>query len=764
MPRSMLTILVFWSCSIIALGAGKTTIEQWWVPLGCCISGLCMWMQRQHVSVPNSHRKWLLLYVFWLTVLILPLPFEWINLLQGELGTYRQLLHEYLGHTYSTISIHPSHHILNGAIPLMMYGFYITVQSSTAPNRQWNQILLWLLVAFSIYGVLQHLLSIEFTFGLVNPPSYLRGPVFGTFINGNHAAYFMVCGLYLNHHHDGKPLYKWAIVLLLALGVWICGSRGAIGLFVGSTFWLHRPKWATVGRTFTLLVAILGIAYIGYHSELDAFSHGRLQLWSDSLGLLQWSWHLGLGMAGFSSAYPLVKSIPEYIHSTHLHMEYLECVFNTGLIGTLLMMRVLWGVWKGRHTEGPWIGIVVVLGIASLVDFPLQLNAIALFWTIAFGRLSRPYIEESTNTGPFLSGSMVATAMVVWLVPIVHPMYAIHNETGTTSLSHHLLHPTLLEQHIWTKIQEIPVSTEDPLLFQLPLDKSSEQTVLTLNPLIERHAELYNSNIEAQRLLARWYRRLGQFDESCRIWQTVWTLKTPTVRQKDEWVAEGLACHPNIWLVLSTLPNNTRILLTSAQILNAQSQVETVRFLLERAVESETPPTRSLLHLTQWHIQQKEFERAWQLQQRQTTTVLHTKAERCAYLKNEATLGTHYLVKGTHQTYQTLLEECGTKPHWQNNRWFSGLKEGVPNIIEEVEEVVAKSPAKRRLFWLHLQHAHSLQRNAQEACTWLQIGFQHFNQAPKASDLNACLNGSTPSINSKWVVQTRDTIDIKVSK
>ncbi len=764
MPRSMLTILVFWSCSILALGAGKATIEQWWVPLGCCLAFLCVWLQRNSIEIPRAHRKWLMLYGLWWIALLLPVPVHLVDIVQGDLGTYRELLHTYVGDKHSTIAIHPSHHLLNGAIPLMLYGFYSVARSSTVSNTLWNRMLLWPLLAFSTYGILQHLLHLEFAFGLSAHPSYLRGPLFGTFINGNHAAYFMVCGLHLNQYSDTKKTHTWMVVFLLAIGVWICGSRGAIGLFIGSLFWLHRPTWATTGRTLTVLMTVLILATIGYSQEFDAFSHGRLQLWFDSLGLFKWSWHLGLGMAGFSSAYPLVKSIPEYIHSTHLHMEYLEWIFNTGLIGTVLMLRVLWGCWKGRHTVGPWFGIVLVLGIASLVDFPLQLNAIALFWTLAFGRLSTVPSQDSTKSGKVLSYTMIGTAMVVWILPILHPMYATKDKTGSPSVSNHLLHPTLLEQHIWTEVQQIPVSQEDPLLFELPLDGSTEQTVLTLNPIIERHAKLYRSNIEAQRLLARWYRRLGQFEESCRIWHSVWTLKTPTVRRKDAWVAEGLACHPNIWLVLSTLPSDTRILLKSAQILNAQSQVETVRFLLDRAVESETPPVQSLLHLTQWHIQQKDFKSAWLLQQRQSSTLLQTTAQRCAYWKNEAALGKYYLVEGTHQIYQALLDECGTKPHWQNNLWFSGLKEGIPSIIEEVEEVVSKTPSKQRLFWLHLQHAHSLQNNAQEACQWLQIGFRKFNRTPSAADLKACLEGSVPSVKSNWIVQPRDTINAHVAQ
>ena len=63
-------------------------------------------------------------------------------------------------------------------------------------------------------------------------------------------------------------------------------------------------------------------------------------MWIDSIKLLDWSWLLGTGFGGFSAAYPMVKSTPEYIQSSHLHMEYMEWFIHTGLFGLFLLLRV----------------------------------------------------------------------------------------------------------------------------------------------------------------------------------------------------------------------------------------------------------------------------------------------------------------------------------------------------------------------------------------------------------------------------------------
>jgi hypothetical protein len=237
-------------------------------------------------------------------------------------------------------------------------------------------------------------------------------------------------------------------------------------------------------------------------------------------------------------------------------------------------------------------------------------------------------------------------------------------------------------------------------------------------------------------------------------------LETPVLSDKNTWLAEGLACDPNIWLVLSTLPDDVDILLEAAKLLNIQRQAQATRFALERAFELETPPTRSAIQLTQWFIQQKDYKRAWALHQDtdlSLETTHLTNAQHCAQLKNAGELGLHFNIKNTHIVFKQLLQNCGRKPHWQNQMWFSALKEGYQT--EEVEQHLQQNPTERLLFWKYLAHAYVLQQNPLQACTWMQFGFHKGKQLLSKYDITRCAAGKTPKPISKWTVVTAEMVD-----
>lgn len=763
-------LLSFLGLSICALGIGNPIHEHIWVPL---FAGLLLFLhQRNAIEVPGKHRLWLLLFGIWWIGLLIPFSTEWLPYVQNDLGEYRHTLHQFLEKDTTPIALFPTIHLLTGSILLTLYLLYQWLYTN------WNQTLiqqyLWVFsLLFLGIGLIQQGFGIFKIFGFIDIPTELRSPFFGSFINGNHAGYWLVCGLYLHHFAKLPSLWHWLGMIAYGVGLWLCDSRGAWALGLFALIWLYGPPWLMIGMgTATLLGC--GLLWANGDIYLDDLSHGRWQMWLDALQLSPWSWITGLGFGGFSEAFGLVKTTPEYIQSQHLHMEYLEWFLQTGIIGSLFFLLIVPKCIKNifrqlsQHKwklQTPWIGIVTTFGLASGIDFPLQLNALAMIGCIALVGMQKDLPIESTTTTD--STNRTATTILLAILfcstalPLLSSMYA-HPQLHTSTLNKKWLtsqplHPTALERHLWEQVRGLPTDASDSLLLSPTLEINLE--IVSLGEMIVTHANTYRSNIEAQRLLARWYRRLGHYNDACRVWQRVWTLETPVLSTKNTWLAEGLACDPNLWLVVSTLPDDVDILLASAQLLIQQGNKETTQFLLERAVELETPPWRSGLLMTQWLLQQQTFDRAWTIHRSITKPSTATTTEECAYLKNNAWLGVHFQIENTSRVFEELLDRCGQKAHWQNQRLFSGLIEGRTDITKEFEQ--QKTEDEASLYWRHLYHAYTLQQNSIEACRWIRFGFQQGKEVSQ-EDIQRCSRHKLPSGVSQWILFTPSEIDKRI--
>ena len=232
-----------------------------------------------------------------------------------------------------------------------------------------------------------------------------------------------------------------------------------------SLAWLYLPKY----RSLTLLSSLASGMMVVFTTDISTLTHGRWDMWIDSIKLLDWSWVLGTGFGGFSAAYPMVKSTPEYIQSSHLHMEYMEWFIHTGLFGLLLLLRVAVGMIKGRSDndhQNPWWGIVSILLLASLVDFPLQLNALALLFVIALGQVLPSTKTILTPNGRSISLPVMCALIIVTTLIGPNVFSKAHPHPVLQSLesqaAHHPLDPTVLEQVLWTKIQSLDTKPKMP--------------------------------------------------------------------------------------------------------------------------------------------------------------------------------------------------------------------------------------------------------------------------------------------------------------
>jgi O-antigen ligase len=140
-----------------------------------------------------------------------------------------------------------------------------------------------------------------------------------------------------------------------------------------------------------LVAAVLGVlassAILGTSLEDSAITRPRI--WSNTISGIAHFWPLGSGLGTFTEVYPLFEN-PNSIASTyvnHAHNEYLEVLFETGLIGGALVILALatWAVfsvraWRGHAEDLLWpraASIVIGLVLAhSAVDYPLRTPAI----------------------------------------------------------------------------------------------------------------------------------------------------------------------------------------------------------------------------------------------------------------------------------------------------------------------------------------------------------------------------------------------------
>lgn len=751
-----LYILAFWILSIVTLGAGNPVVERWWVPsLAILVS---LELSKRSVQIPASHKPWFFGFCLWWLVLLLPVPDSILLFLQGGLGEYRLLLTENLDSISSTIALRPSLHFYNGATIILLYVLYLQLTNRTENTTVFAA---KTSVLFACFGIVQHHLGVEMIYGLIEVPAELRSPFFASFINGNHAAYFMVCGLFLVH-----SVYKSAIQIgcqiILCVGIVLCESRGGLSLGALSLLWLYLPRYRALTLLSALCTALGTIAVL----DLTTLTHGRWLMWNDALHILDWSWLLGIGFGGFSAAYPMIKSTPEYIQSSHLHMEYLEWILHTGIFGLFILCRFGLGLVKGYSKEtqsNPWFGIVAVLMCASCVDFPLQLNAMALLFVLAISQIvprSVMIAKSPSDTRVLLIISGVLILLTLGGPTIVPSLAPNSSQPSTTErlVQTNPLDPTVLEQHLWNQVQSIQTDSKDPLQFSPLHVPSHDETIERLNTVIVQHAHFYQSNIEAQRLLARWYRRLGSYNDACRVWKRVWSLETAILANKRDWMKEGLACDPNLWMVLTTLPDDVELLLEAARLLNAQQQHQATRFCLERAYEIEEPPYKSALQLTRWLIEQKNWTRAWTLHRTVSMPQSPTSAEYCSYLKNKGDLGLQFNIIQTGTVYKELNSRCGTKAYWTNRQWISGLKEGQTEVIQSVEQHIETHPEGIGQFWELLVQAYTLNQNVDGACHWVEQAF-HNDLAPGNDALQACSQKQLPLLKPQWSLTTPEQVD-----
>jgi O-antigen ligase len=286
-----------------------------------------------------------------------------------------------------------------------------------------NRIFVLNLMAFvcglvAAFGLIVEFFGFE-TLGLI-PKTYYEGWLTGTFVNRNSAASFIGIGLIVvlalaarqypprQYRTPSVAWYYGAVALILFLALLLTGSRagiatGLIGAFLVLLMGTVKRNRLS-GRAIVKLVsglaicAALAIGALQHRTEIAESTAVRISLYAESLKAIADRPILGHGAGAFSSVEPLYhnSSTPSNLIWDSAHSTILEVLVTLGIPATTLALVVLLYILSDlartlRNTTEEAtcllavLAIIVAVSLHALVDFSLEIQAIALYVASLFG-------------------------------------------------------------------------------------------------------------------------------------------------------------------------------------------------------------------------------------------------------------------------------------------------------------------------------------------------------------------------------------------
>lgn len=266
-----------------------------------------------------------------------------------------------------------------------------------------------------------------------------RGSFLGFFANRNHQGLLMAIGgsfaIAAIKDRLSNPRLAMAVAVLVAMVFFIAAvgtlSRAGIGLTMlglATTFYacfIHgRMRWPFVAGGG--LAAILALYFVTFSSTvqtaLDRFSqieeNGRLEIWQKTSPLIEQFLPWGAGLGSFTSTYPVIEPLQDInpLYFNRVHNDYIELLIEFGVPGLVALLLLLFIVGKrilgnvGGSVElgafaTPATVSVVLVGLHSIVDYPLRTQSHAVIFAVACAFLlslhrTRPSSRKSVSAAP----------------------------------------------------------------------------------------------------------------------------------------------------------------------------------------------------------------------------------------------------------------------------------------------------------------------------------------------------------------------------
>jgi O-antigen ligase len=310
-----------------------------------------------------------------------------------------------------------------------------TVLAQSQRRRNWMlEALFWVICAQAGFGLLSVFVLGDTLLGL--PKAQYSGFATGTFVNRNAFASYIAAGLPIGlailavKGREGDPLRRaWekaavvvAMVVIVA-ALLVSGSRmGALAATLGASVTLglvvltggvRRHAWLLGVCLIAAIAALLlfGEPLIGRVMEPGDDVATRVALYTQVWEAIGQSPLLGHGGGSFAAVFPVFQQppLPGELVWQRAHSTYLSLWFEYGLlVGSLpiAIVLALWVTCLGKlvrcGTDLACLAVaggVAALGCHALVDFGLEMHAVALLLSLVLGLSRRPPDESKAHPG-----------------------------------------------------------------------------------------------------------------------------------------------------------------------------------------------------------------------------------------------------------------------------------------------------------------------------------------------------------------------------
>jgi len=218
----------------------------------------------------------------------------------------------------------------------------------------------------------------------------------------------------------GEPLARVAVYgfgLVLLIGTVLTGSRTGIllapvAILFALTIWrptMLRARTAPLAIVAVLAAMVGGLFAARWNPALGRVlarftldEDFRFELWKDTIPAISRHWPFGSGLGTFRQAFlPSERlAVVDATWPVRAHNDFLEILLEGGVFGGILVLvvagllvRMMVRAWSRRSTgEGAQvlfaIAVLVIIGLHSVVDYPLRSMALAHLSAVAAGMLA----------------------------------------------------------------------------------------------------------------------------------------------------------------------------------------------------------------------------------------------------------------------------------------------------------------------------------------------------------------------------------------
>ncbi|EIZ79038.1 o-antigen polymerase [Novosphingobium sp. Rr 2-17] len=274
----------------------------------------------------------------------------------------------------------------------------------------------------------------------------------GLFVNRNHLAIFLLMSMLLavlpgvvrfsqQSTRTLVAVIRAIVVALLALGVVATMSRAGLVMlpFVGlcAGLQLYEGKLNVRALLLAVVIAVLGVGLFSMSQPAErilsrlevAAEDKRFDYWENTWFLARDALPLGTGFGTFQLLYPTAEPLNEVAPDVvnRAHDDYLESFLEGGVPAALLIgfagIIVVLAIVRARKVartrfeqRAPWVVSLafIVLAAASLVDYPIRMQSIALLAGLMLGLLlPTPNTETRRDAVSIRSRAAIALLLLI---------------------------------------------------------------------------------------------------------------------------------------------------------------------------------------------------------------------------------------------------------------------------------------------------------------------------------------------------------------